>query len=129
MRPLVRRIDTTSNLPKNLLAGNQKIMASAARSSDLFLYSSVDKSDDDKKFSIDVDDSKVEFQCAQTFKVDASAYEFKSGAAFFDLDSRFNSLESSTTGADNAAAITQLQTDLAAEAVARAAAGIGSGED
>ena len=93
----------------------------ASRSTDLFLYSSVDRSDDSKRFSIDVDDSNVDVSAAQDFRFDASSYKFKSGATYFDLESRFGSLEGSTVGADNAAAIAALQTDLAAEANSRAA--------
>jgi len=97
-------------------------MAQASRSSDLFLYSSTDKLDDTKRFALDVDDSKVQMSCAQELRFDGSSYQFKDGAAFFDLASRFSSLETDTTGADNAAAITQLQSDLAAESNSRQAA-------
>ena len=85
-------------------------MAGASRSTDLFLYSSVDKLDDLYKFSVDVDNDDVEFKAAaQDLKFEGAAYKFKAGAAYFDLESRFGTLEGSTVGADNAAAITLLQ--------------------
>ena len=95
--------------------------ASAARSTDFYLYSSVDKSDDDKKFSVDVDDAKVEFACAQDLKFDGASYQFKDGAAYFDMKGRFEAIEADTQSATNAAAITALQAADATEAVARAA--------
>ena len=97
-------------------------MASASRSTDLFLYSSVDKSDDDYKFSVDVNNDDVEFKAAgQDLKFEGDAYKFKSGATYYDLTSRFGSLESSTVGADNAAAIVVLQAADATESNARVA--------
>ena len=97
-------------------------MASASRSTALFLYSSVDKLDDLYKFSVDVDNDDVEFKAAaQDLKFEGAAYKFKAGAAYFDLESRFGTLEGSTVGADNAAAITLLQGADATESNARIA--------
>jgi len=96
-------------------------MASAARSTDFYLYSSVDKSDDDKKFSVDVDDAKVEFACAQDLNFDGASYMFKDGGSYFDMKGRFEALEADTQSATNAAAITALQAADATEANARAA--------
>ena len=96
-------------------------MASASRSTDLFLYSSVDKAQNSYRFSVDVDNDDVEFKAAQDFKFDAGAYEYKEGATYFNLATRFGSLESSTVGADNAAAIVILQAADATEANSRVA--------
>ena len=94
-------------------------MAGAARVSNINLYAVEDKLDDSKKFEIEVVNDDVKFECQQAQKFSASSYQFLEGATYFDLGSRFSSLESSTVGADNAAAIAQLQADLAAEAVSR----------
>ena len=96
-------------------------MASASRSSDLFLYSATDKSVDANKFSVEVDDTNIDMSGPQAMRFDGASYGFKSGATYFDLDSRFSALESSTAAADNAADIAQLQTDLAAESNSRQA--------
>ena len=96
--------------------------ASAARSTDFYLYSSVDKSDDDKKFSVDVDDAKVEFACAQDLNFDGASYWFKDGeSGYFNLKNRFEMLEQDESALVNAAAITALQAADATEANARAA--------
>ena len=95
----------------------------SSRTSELFLYAGEDKSQDDKKVSIDVSNADMKFEGPQEFKVDFGAYKFKKqvGASreYYDLESRFVSLESDTSAATNASAITQLQADLAAEAVSR----------
>ena len=97
-------------------------MAAANRVSNLNLYSNEDKLDDTKRFSVEVTSSDVQFEGAQAGKFDFESYQFKEGATYFNLASRFSSLETDTTGSDNAAAITQLQADLASETVARTAA-------
>ena len=94
-------------------------MAAANRVSNINLYAVEDKTDNEKKFEIECVNADVKFEAAQGAKFKFSAYEFYEGASYFDLGSRFASLENSTTGSDNAAAITQLQTDLAAESVSR----------
>ena len=94
----------------------------SSRVSNLNLYAVEDKSDDDKKFDIETSNADVKFEAAQAMKMKFSSYGFYEGASYFDLGSRFSALESSTVGSDNAAAITQLQTDLAAEQVSRQAA-------
>ena len=97
-------------------------MAGVNRVSNLNLYASEDKTDNDKKFEIETSNSDVKFEAAQSAKFKFSDYSFYTGAAYWDLDSRFASLENSTTGSDNASAIAQLQSDLAAEQVARQSA-------
>ena len=94
----------------------------SARSSQINLYAVEDKSDDDKKFDIETTNADVKFEAAQAMKMKFSSYEFYEGAAYFDLGSRFSALESSTVGADNSAAIAQLQADLAAESTSRLSA-------
>ena len=100
-------------------ASKNKNMSS--RSSDLFLYSATDKSVDANKFSVEIDDANADFAGPQAMRFDGASYGFKSGAVYFDLDSRFNALESSTAAADNAADIVQLQADLSTESNSRAA--------
>lgn len=97
-------------------------MASSNRVSNLNLFSYEDKADNTKKFEIEASSSDVKFEAEQSGKFKFGSYEFFSGAAYWDLDSRFSSLENDNTGSTNAAAISQLQTDLAAEAVSRQAA-------
>ena len=97
-------------------------MAAANRVSNINLYAVEDKNDNDKKFEIECVNADVKFEAAQAGKFKFSSYEFYEGASYFDLGSRFSSLENDTTGSDNAAAITQLQSDLAAEAVSRQSA-------
>ena len=97
-------------------------MAAANRVSNLNLYSNEDKLDDTKRFSVEVTSSDVQFEGSQNGKFAFQAYQFKDGATYYDLTSRFSALETDTTGSDNAAAITQLQADLASETVARTAA-------
>ena len=94
-------------------------MAGAARVSNINLYSVEDKTDDSKKFEIECVAADVKLEAAQKAKFKFSSYEFFENATYFDLGSRFASLENDSTGSDNAAAITQLQADLAAEAVSR----------
>ena len=99
-------------------------MAGVDRSSFLHLYSSEDKVDDDYKVSISNNQAQVKWAAAaagaQKIQLDFSSYEFrKADDSYFSLESRFGSLETDTTGADNAAAITALQNDLAAEATSR----------
>ena len=97
-------------------------MAASNRVSNINLYAVEDKNDNDKKFEIEATNADVKFEAAQDAKFKFSSYGFYDGAAYFDLNSRFASLENSTTGSDNAAAIAQLQVDLAAEAVSRQSA-------
>ena len=92
------------------------------RSSNLNLYAIEDKSVDANKFDIETTNSDVKFEAAQAMKMKFASYEFYEGATYFDLSSRFSALENDTSGSDNAAAITQLQSDLAAEAVSRQSA-------
>ena len=100
--------------------------SSAQRTSELNLYASEDKSVDDKKVQIDVSNADMKFEGPQDFKADFASYKFKKqeGAdrVYYDLEQRFVALESDSSSATNAAAISQLQSDLAAEAVSRQAA-------
>ena len=101
-------------------------MAASARCSELFLYAKEDPSVDDKKFEIDVSNADVQISGPQDAKFDFGSYKFRKteGAeqVYYDLETRFVALESDSSSATNAAAITQLQSDLAAEAVSRQSA-------
>ena len=101
-------------------------MASSSRTSELKLYASEDKSVDEKRVDIDVSNADCKFEGAQDFKIDFASYKFKksTGATreYYDLESRFVAIETDSSAATNAAAIAQLQTDLAAEAVSRQSA-------
>ena len=94
-------------------------MASSDRSSYINLYSFEDKSDNSYKFEIENKQAKVAVSAAAPLEFDATSYSFVKATGAFDLDSRFASLESATGVAGNAADIAQLQSDLAAEQVAR----------
>ena len=98
-------------------------MASTAlRSSKLFLYAEEDVTVDDKKVQIDVSNAEVDFQGPQDVKFDFGSYKFKEGESYYDLETRFSALEGDQSSSTNAAAISQLQTDLAAETVSRQSA-------
>lgn len=98
-------------------------MASTAqRSSYISLYSVEDVTDNSFKVQIENKQAKVAFVGAQPLEMDFASYTYKSPAGDFNLETRFNALETDSTGSDNAAAITQLQSDLAAEAVSRQSA-------
>ena len=91
----------------------------SARSSEILLYASEDKSDDAKKFRCDVKNAECTLTCAQDFKVDCASYQFKVGSGYFDMVSRFAAIEGDQASANNAAAITALQADLATEVANR----------
>ena len=90
------------------------------------MYAKEDPSVDDKKFEIDVSNADVQISGPQDAKFDFGSYKFRKteGAeqVYYDLETRFVALESDSSSATNAAAITQLQADLAAEAVSRQSA-------
>lgn len=93
---------------------------SAARSSYLNLYSSADVSDDNKKARMAVGDTEIDFSAAQEIKFDFGAYKFKKADdSYFALEGRFAAIETDSSAATNAAAITQLQSDLAGEQTGR----------
>ncbi len=96
----------------------------ADRSSSLFLYASEDKADDDHKFSIAAAQAAITFAAPsageQDFKADFKSYQFrKADDSYFDLETRFGAIEGDQASANNAAAITALQADLATEQNAR----------
>ena len=93
---------------------------SATRSSYITLYSSADKADNALKAQIDVDSTDVSWSAAQDLQLDFASYNFKKADdSTFDLETRFAAIENDNSSATNAAAIAQLQTDLAAEVVSR----------
>ena len=96
-------------------------MASAARSSNVNLYAFEDKADNDKKFEIEASNADVKFEAEQGAKFKFSAYEFWEGAAYYNLETRFNAIESDPAAANNAAAIVLLQAADATEQNARVA--------
>ena len=98
-------------------------MASANRSSYINLYASEDKADDSYKCELECKQADLTWQGAQDLTMDFAAYQFtKADETVFDLESRFNTLESDSTAANNTVAINQLQSDLAAESNARQSA-------
>jgi hypothetical protein len=98
-------------------------MASANRSSYINLYASEDKSDDAYKCELECKQADVKWEGAQDLTMDFATYQFtKSDDTTFDLESRFNTLESDSTAPNNSVAISQLQSDLAAESNARQSA-------
>ena len=99
-------------------------MAGIDRSSILNLFASEDKADDDLKFQIDTKTAGIEFKAAgaaQKVQFDASSYEFKKAGTYYDLEGRFDSLETDAGVATNSAAITALQVALASEITDRTA--------
>ena len=96
---------------------------SASRSAFLNLYASEDKSDDDKRVAFAASNADFDISGAQDAKFDFNSYQFskmESGSKVsYDLETRFAAIENDSSSATNAAAITQLQTDLATEQNAR----------
>ena len=99
-------------------------MASTAnRSSYINLYSAEDITDNAYKFQIENKQAKIAVSGSSDIEYDFPAYKFKKADdSVFDLEVRFNALETDSGVDTNAAAITQLQSDLAAETVARQSA-------
>ena len=97
-------------------------MALSDRASKLNLFAEEDMADNDKKFQIDAKSAAIEFKAsgaAQELKFDGAAYGFKKAGSYYDLESRFNALETDTGVATNASAIATLQANLAAEITER----------
>ena len=96
-------------------------MASTAnRSSYINLYSAEDITDNAYKFQVENKQAKISVSGASDIEYDFPAYKFKKADdSVFDLEVRFAALENDSGVATNAAAITQLQSDLAAEVVSR----------
>ena len=92
-----------------------------SRSSFINLYSSEDVSDDSKKVRMDAKSADFTWSGVQELKMDFGAFKLKqSGQAdYYDLESRFAAIEGDQSSSNNAAAITQLQQDLAAETTSR----------
>lgn len=99
-------------------------MASTAnRSSYINLYSAEDITDSAYKFQIENKQAKISVSGSSNIEYDFPAYKFKKADdSVFDLEVRFNALETDAGVSTNAAAIASLQADLAAEAVSRQAA-------
>ena len=97
-----------------------KMASTVNRSSFINLYSVEDVADDSFKFQIENKQAKVAISGSAMGEYDFPAYKFKKlDDSVFDLEDRFVALESATGVADNAAAIAQLQNDLAGEVVNR----------
>lgn len=97
--------------------------SSAQRSSYISLYSVEDVTDNAFKVQIENKQALVKFNGVQPLELDFSSYTFKSpGESDFNLESRFSALENDNSSSTNAAAISQLQADLATEQVARQSA-------
>ena len=98
----------------------------ANRSSFINLYAKEDASDNDYKAVLECSQADLSWEGQQDLALDFNAYQFSkmvSGAKVtYDLETRFDAIESDATGANNASAISQLQVDLAAEQVARQSA-------
>ena len=92
-----------------------------SRSSFINLYSSEDVADDSKKVRMDTKSAEFTWSGVQELKMDFGAFKLKQQGQndFYDLESRFSSLENDQSSSQNAAAITQLQQDLATEQTAR----------
>ena len=99
-------------------------MASTAnRSSYINLYSTEDITDNAYKFQIENKQAKIAVSGSSNIEYDFPAYKFKKADdSVFDLEVRFNALETDSGVSTNAAAISALQSDLAAEAVSRQSA-------
>jgi len=101
---------------------------SAARSSYINLYASDDLAEDNYKAQMSCDSADVEFAGPQDLMFDFNAYQFKKAdSSVFDLETRFQSLESDQVPANNTAAIAAVAADLAAETVARQSADTSNG--
>ena len=94
--------------------------SSAQRSSYINLYSVEDVTDNAYKAYIENKQAKVKFKGESNLEFEFPAYKFvKADDSVFDLESRFDALETDNSASVNAAAITALQADLANELVAR----------
>jgi hypothetical protein len=92
----------------------------SSRSSELHLYAVEDKVDDNYKFSMTNAQALFLLAAQQDMKFDAPNYVFAdSGQTSFNLESRFDALETDQGVSNNAGAIASLQTALADELVAR----------
>ena len=97
--------------------------SSAQRSSYISLYSLEDVTDNAFKVQIENKQALVKFVGPQPLEMDFGSYTFKGpGESSFNLETRFSDLENDNSSSNNAAAITQLQLDLADEQVARQSA-------
>ena len=94
--------------------------SSAQRSSYINLYSVEDVTDNAYKAYIENKQAKVKFKGESNLEFEFPAYTFvKADDSVFDLESRFDALETDNSASVNAAAISTLQADLANEQVAR----------
>ena len=95
----------------------------STRSSYIKLYASEDQADAQYKCELECKQADVLWEGVQDLTMDFNAYQVtKADDTVFDLESRFNTLESDSTAGNNSVAIAQLQTDLAAESNARQSA-------
>jgi len=95
----------------------------ANRSSYVNIYAKEDKTDNAKRVELEATNAGFTMKGAQDFVADFAKYSFtKADDSVFDLEVRFNALETDATGSNNAAAITALQAADAAESNARQAA-------
>jgi len=105
----------------------------SSRSTQIDLYSSIDKTDDDYKFGIAVNNVEVSFEAQhadQSAKFYFKDYQFAdSGGTLWDMESRFADIETSvsTNNASLTTDVAQLQQDLAAETNARTAGDTANG--
>jgi hypothetical protein len=97
-----------------------------SRSAYLNLYATEDKTDNDKRVAFAASNADFDVSGAQDAKFDFNSYQFskmESGSKVaYNLETRFTAIENDNSSANNAAAISQLQVELAGEQTARISA-------
>ena len=100
----------------------------ANRSSYINLYSVEDLSNDSYKMQIENKQAKVAVSGGASVEFDFPQYLFKKpDTSSFDLEARFDSLETDNTAANNSSAIATLQADFATEQIARQSGDVANG--
>ena len=89
---------------------------SANRSSNINLYAASNKADDNLRVEMETTAADFKISGAQDLIFDFAQYQFtKADDSVYDLETRFDALENDAVPGNNAAAISQLQLDLATE--------------
>jgi hypothetical protein len=100
-------------------------MSAANRSSELRLYASEDVTANAKKVLLQASNANFAMSGPQNMKFDFASFQItdSAGGSYYNVDSRFNAVESSlvANNAANSAAAAAVAVDLAAETVARQA--------
>ena len=92
-----------------------------SRVSQVVLYDGGELANAAKAVRMDVDSTKIEFTSAAELDADFGAYKFVTDNSVFDIEDRFNDMETDTNYASNAASLMVINGDLTAAVAARQA--------